>query len=142
MSAEAWTALAQAAGAGIVQAAGTDVWASVRRRVEGVFGRGDAGHRQAVDRLDRTAAALEADRGREAVVRQEASWQERVERLLEDLEDDTERERVAAELRALVAEVEQARGGAGGGAMSGNTFSGPTAFQAGSGNRQFNHFGS
>lgn len=163
LSAEAWTALAQAAGAGIVQAAGTDVWVSVRRRAAGVFGRGDAGHRRtALERLDRTAAALQTDGGRESsrgdpredsredsrgysrgeAVRQEAAWQARFETLLEHLEDDAERERAVTELRALVAEAGRAQAGPGAGAVVGNTFGGPTAFQAGSGNRQFNRFGS
>jgi hypothetical protein len=63
--------------------------------------------------------------------------------LLEGLEDDAERERFAAELRALVAEIEQARTSAAPDAttVAGNTFNGPTAVQTGVGNQQFNHFG-
>jgi hypothetical protein len=140
--AEALTALAQAGAAGIVQAVGTDVWASVRRRTAGLFGRaGNVGEQAELDRLDRTAAALDTGDEQE-VVRQEAAWEARFEMLLEGLEDDAERERFAAELRALVAEIEQARTPAPGGTtVAGNTFNGPTAVQTGSGNQQFNHFG-
>ena len=79
MLAEALTALAAAGGTAVVQAAGTDAWAGFRGRVAKWFARGDAGREQvALERLDRTAAALEAaEPGEVDRVRtgQEASWQ-------------------------------------------------------------------
>jgi hypothetical protein len=62
------------------------------------------------------------------------------ETLFESLAAD-EREQVAADLRALLTEQGQ-RAQAAGGGVSGNTFHGPTAVQAGDGNRQDNRFGS
>jgi hypothetical protein len=136
---ETIAALAQAGGAAVVQAVGTDVWVAFRRRAAGLFGRGNAQREQdELERLDRTASALGAA-GDEEVLRQETSWGARFEMLLEGL-DDPEREQVATELRALVAHVEQTQPR--GDAVSGNTFRGPVAFQVGSNNRQDNHFGS
>lgn len=139
MLAETLAALAQAGGAAVVQAAGTDVWAAFRRRAAGLFGCGDARRELTeLERLDRTAFALETA-GDDEVLRQEASWRARFEMLLEGL-DGSEREEAASVLRALVAQIDRAQPR--GDAVSGNTFRGPTAIQVGSGNRQVNDFGS
>ncbi|MFE5123695.1 hypothetical protein [Streptomyces sp. NPDC056669] len=89
--------------AGIVQAAGTDAWAAMRDRIARLLGRGDAGRERAeLDRLDRTTSDLE-DPGlseeERTLLRQ--SWQVRLRRLLEGL-DEGERARVVAALRAMV----------------------------------------
>ncbi|MFJ6835444.1 hypothetical protein [Streptomyces sp. NPDC091209] len=139
----ALTALAAAGGTAVAQAAGTDAWSALRGRVAGWFGRGDSERERAeLERLDSSAAELTAVGGPEAEqvrIRQEASWQARIEILLESL-DGEQRDRAVAELRALVEEA--APGAAGPGArVSGNVFQGPTAFQVGNHNRQDNHFG-
>jgi hypothetical protein len=141
MLAEALLAIAAAGGTAVVEAAGTDAWTTVRQRAARLLGR-DAPDRERaeLERLDQTAAALEAvEPGEEASLRtrQEASWQTRFELLLESV-DDAERDRLADGLRALVEEVAESRGSG----VSGNTFQGPTAFQVGNHNRQDNHFGS
>jgi hypothetical protein len=104
---EAMTALAAAGGTAVVQAAGTDAWAGIRRQVAHWFGRGNPQRVQVeLERLDQTAAELEAARPAEAErvrIRQEAVWQGRIEALLEGLED-AERARVADELRTLQAQ--------------------------------------
>lgn len=104
---DALVALATAGGTAVVQAAGTQAWDALRVRVARLLGRGDAEReRVELERLDRTAGALEAPPPSEAErvrLRQEASWQTRFEALLEDVAG-AERERVAAELRALVQE--------------------------------------
>lgn len=140
MLAEALVAIAAAGGTAVVEAAGTDAWRSVRERAARLLGRNAPERERAeLERLDQTAAAIEAaDPGQGAALRtrQEASWQTRFELLLEDA-DEAERERLVDELRGLVDEAVQARGGA----VSGNTFHGPTAFQVGDHNRQDNRFG-
>jgi hypothetical protein len=141
MLTEALTALAAAGGTAVVQAAGTEVWVGCRQRVARLFGRGDT-HRERVEleRLDQTAAALAAagsDGAERTRSDQEAMWQSRFEALLLDL-DEVERERAAAEVRALVAE----RADAGGTSVSHNTYYGPTASQTGDHNQQTNTFGS
>ena len=107
MLAEALTALAAAGGTAVVQAAGKDAWAEFRSRVAKWFSRGDAGREQvALERLDRTAAVLEAA-GPGEVVRvragQEASWQILFEVLLEGL-DSEEQALAANDLRDLLAD--------------------------------------
>lgn len=106
MLVEALTALAAAAGAAVVQAAGTDAWHGMRGRVAALLGRGDADRgRVELVRLDRTSRALEPgtseDPERERA-RQGGIWQERFETLLESL-DPEDQERVAEELRSLLA---------------------------------------
>ena len=105
MLAEALTALAAAGGTAVVQAAGEDAWTGFRARVAKWFARGDPGREQvALERLDRTAAALEAaGPGEVERVRagQEASWQTMFELLLEGL-DGGEQQRAADELRDLL----------------------------------------
>ncbi|MGO4456837.1 hypothetical protein AB4039_05835 [Streptomyces sp. M-16] len=99
------TALAAAAGAGVVQAAGTDAWETVRNRLINLFGQGN-GHREIEmsDRLDRTVSALQnAD---EAEVQgQESMWRDRITALLESL-PEPEREQALTELRALLEHVD------------------------------------
>jgi hypothetical protein len=105
--AEAMTALASAAGAAVVNAAGTDAWESFRRQVARWFARGDHRREPAeLERLDKTAADLEAiDAGGDerARIRLEALWQARVEGLLESLEQ-AEREQAATQLRGILDE--------------------------------------
>lgn len=141
MLAEGLTALAAAGGTAVVQAAGTDGWQSLRDQVARWFGRGDtARERNEVQRLEASAAELTAVEGDEdtqrSKARQEAAWQARFEMLLESLREQ-ERVQAAAELRVL---VEQVSAGEGSGAVSGNTFHGSTAIQAGNHNRQDVHF--
>lgn len=139
MLAETFAALAQAGGAAVVQAVGTDMWMAFRRQTAGLFGRGNTQREQTeLERLDRTASALEAADENE-ILRQETSWRTRFEMLLENL-DDPEREQATNELRALIAHIQQAQSRQD--TVSGNIFRGPTAFQVGSNNRQENHFGS
>ncbi|MEV7372850.1 hypothetical protein AB0O51_18445 [Streptomyces sp. NPDC090301] len=126
-----------------MQAAGTDAWTGLRAATARFFGRGDDRRTSAaLERLDDTAAAVGAaddvDAG-QVRLRQEALWQGRFESLLEDV-DVRERDAVIAALRALVAQHTPS-GQAGGGEVSGNTFTGPTIMQVGNGNRQDNRFG-
>ena len=106
MLAEALTALAAAGGTAVVQAAGKDAWTGFRTRVAKWFAREDTGREHvALERLDRTAAALAAaGPGEVERVRagQEASWQTMFELLLEGL-DGEEQQRAADELRDLLA---------------------------------------
>ena len=117
MLAEALTALAAAGGTAVVQAAGKDAWTGFRARVAKWFARGDTGREQvALERLDRTAAALEAagpgevDRVRAG---QEASWQTMFELLLEGL-DGEEQQRAADELHDVLAALGGGRAAAAG----------------------------
>ncbi|MFE6697833.1 hypothetical protein [Streptomyces sp. NPDC057718] len=105
MLAEGLAALAAAGGAAIVQAAGTSAWQSLQQSVAQWFARGD-GERERVEleRLDRSAAALETAQNDERVgVRsgQQGAWQARFEQTLENL-SDSEREEAAEILRALL----------------------------------------
>ncbi|THA47830.1 hypothetical protein [Streptomyces sp. A1136] len=95
-----------------------------------------------MERLDSSAAELAAadDTAVELVrVRHQSMWRTRIETLLEDL-DHERRAQAADQLREV---LEQAGSGlaVNGGLMSGNTFSGPTVFQAGNNNRQDVRFG-
>ena len=128
MLAEALAALALAGGTAVVQAAGTDGWASFRQAVARWFGCGDESRERAeLERLDRTAAELEAAGPSEVErvrARGEASWQARFEMLLEGL-DEAGRERSATALRQLLAQHAPAAAGgvsagAGGVAAGGN----------------------
>ncbi len=105
MLTEALTALAAAGGTAVVQAAGNDAWTGFRARIGKWFGRGDTGREQAaLERLDRTVAALEAaGPGEVERVRagQEASWQTMFELSLDGL-DGEEQQRAADELRDLL----------------------------------------
>ncbi|MFJ9944446.1 hypothetical protein [Streptomyces erythrochromogenes] len=98
-------ALAMTGGTAVVQAAGTEAWAGFRQAVAHWFGRGDADRERAeLDRLDQTARALRtADpaRAERARISQEASWQARIEAVLENL-DEGERGEAAERLRTLL----------------------------------------
>ncbi|MET7718442.1 hypothetical protein [Streptomyces sp. NPDC005407] len=141
MLTEAMAAAAAAGGTAVVEAAGSDLWAWFRTRCARLVGRGDPGREdEALDRLDRTATVLDAagEAERERVRDVHARlWQGEFSSLLESLEE-ADRKRFVAELRAF---KEEFGDGVTGGAVSGNTFHGPVAFQAGSHSRQENHFG-
>ncbi|MFI1070265.1 hypothetical protein [Streptomyces puniciscabiei] len=143
MLTEAIAAAAAAGGTAVVQGAGTDLWAWCRTRGARLVGRGDPGREgDALDLLDRTAAALDAatDEERERVRAVHARlWQGEFVSLLQSL-GEQERDRAVAELHALATEFGSA--GASGGVISGNTFNGPTAVQTGDHSRQRNTFGS
>ncbi|WP_052441623.1 hypothetical protein [Streptacidiphilus anmyonensis] len=139
-------ALATTAGTAVAKAAGTDAWNGLREGVARLFRRGhapEAAQQTALERLDRTAAELESAAPGAAEQAQglaAASWQTRFLDLLEDLGDDEERATAAAELRRLLSEATDGSTGAAG-LVSGNTFHGPVAFQAGNNNRQDVRFG-
>ncbi|MFI6848178.1 hypothetical protein OG535_07275 [Kitasatospora sp. NBC_00085] len=112
---EGLSALAAAGGAGIVQAAGTDVWAGLRERVGRLLGRGrPEAERAALERLDRTEEALGAAPPGELDAvsgRQAASWQTRLEDFLDELSPE-EQAPAAEQLRALLDEAAAARAAA------------------------------
>ncbi|MFD3997117.1 hypothetical protein [Streptomyces sp. NPDC058583] len=105
MLSETMIAIAAAGGTAVVQAAGTDAWTGLREWVAQWFGRGNPQRENAeLERLDRTAYELETaepSTTERVRIRQEAAWQERIEALLEGM-DDTERAAAVAELRALL----------------------------------------
>lgn len=123
---QALVVLAEAGGTAVVQAAGTDTWTGLRQAVARWFGRGDDEREQdELERLDQTAGALEvagATAAERVRIRQEATWQARIESLLENL-DPAERARAAEDLRALLAQHTgqgSASSGQGGLAVSGS----------------------
>ncbi|MDX3570463.1 hypothetical protein [Streptomyces sp. ID05-47C] len=98
---------------------------------------------EALERLDRTAAVLAAaEEGERERVRavHAVLWQGEFASLMESLGEE-ERERLIEQLTLLVGEFGNSDAPSGG-ALSGNTFHGPTAVQTGDHNRQENHFGS
>ncbi|WP_031515907.1 hypothetical protein [Streptomyces sp. NRRL F-5123] len=109
---QALAALAASGGAAVVTAAGTDAWTELRARLARWFGRGsDRRETVTLERLDTTAAELEAAPGAESeVVRERAGavWTNRIRDLLEDL-DAEERTSASAELRTLLAELPVSR---------------------------------
>ncbi|GKQ34174.1 hypothetical protein [Streptomyces sp. A012304] len=143
MLTEALVAVAAGGGMAVVQAAGSDTWVGFRARCARLVGRGDGGREaEALDRLDRTAAALAAaEEGERERVRavHAVLWQAEFASLLESLTEE-ERERLVAELRSLARDF--AGGGTSGGAVSGDTFHGPVAVRTGDHNRQEDTFGS
>ncbi|WP_157876444.1 hypothetical protein [Streptomyces sp. Root264] len=143
MLGEALTAAAAGGGMAVVQAAGSDSWAWFRTRCARLVGRGDGdAEREALDRLDRTAAVLDAvdetDRERVRAVHA-VLWQGEFASLLE-APGEAERARILDQLARLTADFGAADDDARG-AVTGNTFHGPTAVQTGDHNRQENHFG-
>ncbi|MFF3334136.1 hypothetical protein ACFYWX_32075 [Streptomyces sp. NPDC002888] len=111
MLVEALTALALAGGTAVVQAAGTDAWKGLRRRIGDLFARGDAARAAAeLERLDHTAQVLSStsDIATERL-RQEGLWQGRFETLLEGL-DPPGQERAAQQLRELLSFVAASTG--------------------------------
>ncbi|MFB7374095.1 hypothetical protein ACFC0D_30065 [Streptomyces sp. NPDC056222] len=123
MLVETLVALAAAGGTAVVQAAGTDAWNGLQRAVARWFGRGDTQREQAErDRLDQTAAALQATDPAElqqARIRQQASWQTRIEAMLESL-DEADRSQAADQLRALLTDHTRQGGVTGGQAAAHN----------------------
>ncbi|MEU6821112.1 hypothetical protein ABZ921_10815 [Streptomyces atriruber] len=104
---QALAQLAVVGGAAVVQAAGTDAWTGLRQAMAGWFGLGDGSRTEQaeLERLDRTAAALQATGDTEQErIRQEASWQARIEARLENLQS-AERDEAADQLRALLARL-------------------------------------
>jgi hypothetical protein len=123
---QVFTALAASGGTAVVTAAGTDAWAGLRQTVARWFGRGDAQREQAeLERLDQTRAVLQAADPAEAErarIRLEASWQARIEAVLESL-SEVERDQAADQLRGLLAQHAPqgaATAGTGGLAVGGN----------------------
>ncbi|MFF4291435.1 hypothetical protein ACFY0R_40040 [Streptomyces sp. NPDC001633] len=111
MLVEALAALAMAGGTAVVQAAGTDAWKGLRRRVGDLFARGDAARAAAeLERLDHTAQVLgsSSDIATERL-RQEGLWQGRFETLLESL-DAPGQARAAQQLRELLSFVADSTG--------------------------------
>ncbi|MGW6564842.1 hypothetical protein [Streptomyces sp. NPDC054975] len=127
MLTESLAMLAAAGGTAVVTAAGQDAWEGFRRQLARWFGRGDAEReRSELERLDQTAQDLEAASSEQAErvrIRQEASWQARIEGLLESLGAE-EREEAAAALRSLLSQAghsgPQVSAGAGGTAVGGD----------------------
>ncbi|MFF7754315.1 tetratricopeptide repeat protein [Streptomyces sp. NPDC007971] len=110
MLAEALAAAAAAGGTAMVQAAGTDAWASVRSRIARAFGQGNPRVEAAVSaELDQAATAVRGSPEQFAAVRR--MWQSRFEGLLQEL-DPPEREMAAQLLReaAAVSQVTAAVG--------------------------------
>ncbi|MFD9436722.1 hypothetical protein [Streptomyces sp. NPDC060002] len=144
MLSEALTAAAAGGGMAVVQSAGSDGWTWFRARCARLVGRGNVdAEREVIERLDRTAAALDAvDEGDRERVRavHAVLWQGEFASLLEALAEG-ERDRLVEQLVELAKEFGTADGPRGG-AVGGNTFHGPTAVQTGDHNRQENHFGS
>ncbi|MFC4516375.1 MULTISPECIES: hypothetical protein [Streptomyces] len=144
MLAENLVALAEAAGTAVVAAAGTDAWSGLRNAVADWFGCGDAEReRGELERLERSAVTLAAagpDVANRVRVQQAAVWQTRIETLLEGLDDEEQRARAASGLRRLLAEAAPAPAGEAG-QVSGNVFSGPTAFQTGNQSQMNARFG-
>ncbi|WP_327181248.1 hypothetical protein [Streptomyces sp. NBC_01334] len=129
---EVMTAAAAAGGIAVVEAAGSDLWASFRTRCARLVGRGDPDREgEALEQLDRTAARLASgeDKG-------EREWQREVQARVWRVEFAALLESVAAAerdelLAGLVALRARAAADETGGAVSGNTFRGPVAFQTG-----------
>ncbi|MFE2302677.1 hypothetical protein ACFXAW_31330 [Streptomyces sp. NPDC059445] len=113
MLAEALTALAAAGGTAVVEAAGSDSWTLLRRRVAQLLGQGDSEREHAaLERLDHTSQELETaepDRTSTVQISQAASWRTRFEMLLESA-TDAEQRVIAAELHGLLADLGLAPG--------------------------------
>ncbi|AZM92470.1 MULTISPECIES: hypothetical protein [Streptomyces] len=110
MLTEALAAVAASCSTAVVQAAGTDAWASLRHRLATLMGDGDAQRAAAeLQRLERTAQliadALPEQSARVRIL-QEGSWQARLEDLLES-RAGAAREAVAEELRNIVASLNE-----------------------------------
>lgn len=105
MLTEAVVAAAAAGGTAVVEAAGSDLWAWFRKRCARLVGRGDPGREdEALERLDRTAAVLDAadeDEREQVRDRHVRLWQEEFSSLLESLE---EADRARSHGRTAVAE--------------------------------------
>ena len=124
---EALTTLAAAGGTAVVQAAGTDMWVSVRDRIARLFGRKETPQdRLMMEQLELTASLLASgETGTSAEAqrpRLEAAWQAQFESLLEHASGE-EREGLAELLRDLIdlsRRSSQVSAGAGGLAAGGD----------------------
>ncbi|MEU4011686.1 hypothetical protein [Streptomyces pseudogriseolus] len=110
-----------------------------------MIGRGDPRRESdALDLLDQTAAELrDADDGRQESVQgaHVHLWEEEFASLLESVRQQPEEsERLIAGLRALAGDLGDSRGSSDG-ALSGNTFNGPTFFTTGNHSPQEVRFG-
>ncbi|MFD3532225.1 hypothetical protein [Streptomyces sp. NPDC058664] len=129
-------ALTAAAGAALVQAAGTDAWAGMRTWTGRWWGRlGEQRQRAELERLDAARPALSAAAEPEAA-HQAGYWGGRVEMLL-DLLPPEEREEAVAELRALLGERTSTQYGA----TSVHVSGGVVPIQKGDHNHMVNNFG-
>ncbi|TVL88636.1 hypothetical protein [Streptomyces sp. SAJ15] len=138
MGPEELVALTAAAGAALVQAAGTDAWAGMRTWTSRWWGRlGEQPQRAELERLDAARTALSAAAETEAA-HQAGYWSGRFEMLLELLPPEA-REEAVAELRALVGQRPSARYGPTTVNVSGD---GPVSVQSGDHNHMVNNFGS
>ncbi|WTN40150.1 hypothetical protein OHB00_16030 [Streptomyces sp. NBC_00631] len=142
MLTEAIAAAAAAGGTTVVQAASTDAWAWFRTRCARLLGHGDPEREsEALDRLDRTAAVLDAadESERERVRGVHARlWQGEFGSLLETL-GEADRDRLVAGLRELEREFGSDQGARG--AVTGNVFNGNTVIQTGDHSSQTITFG-
>ncbi|MFD9103954.1 hypothetical protein ACFVZN_23065 [Streptomyces virginiae] len=100
MLVEELIAVAAAGSGAIAQAAGTDAWNGHRSGVARILGRGEAGREHAG--LESAGDGSGAERVQTVLV---TRWQTRLEMLLEQLTEE-ERQGVAAELQALVDQVQ------------------------------------
>ncbi|MFJ8586757.1 hypothetical protein ACIRD2_19200 [Streptomyces sp. NPDC093595] len=140
-------ALTAAAGAALVQAAGTDAWASLRAWAARWAGRvGERRQRAELEHLDAAEAALAAaadpaadagDREAGDAEHRAGYWSGRFAALLRELPPEARAE-AARELRALLPGTGQTPGGDAGVRVSG-TFHGPV--QNGNGNHMVIHQG-
>ncbi|MEU7422482.1 hypothetical protein [Streptomyces sp. NPDC040750] len=110
MLVEGLIGVAAAGGGAIVQAAGTEAWVGIRSGVARILGRGETGRERAeLERLDQTRAELESAGDGAGAERIQTilttRWQTRLEMLFEQLPEQ-ERQQVAAELQALVQQVQ------------------------------------
>ncbi|MER7179828.1 tetratricopeptide repeat protein [Streptomyces hyaluromycini] len=116
---QALVALASASGAAVASAAGTDAWQVLRRRVAGIFGRGDGVDEQdLLERLDSSVVELERagpEEREQARARLVAAWRTRFHDLLEHVADE-DRAELVRHLDELVRQGRQLSGGASAGA--------------------------
>ena len=132
MDSEALSALAAAGGAAVVQAAGTDAWQELRRKVGQWLGRGQADREARQLRLlDATEAAL-AGAGQDDGERtaQAQAWSTRFAAVLESLDGD-EREAFADRLRAALTELGYSRADGPGWVVNGDVRAGDGSVIAG-----------
>lgn len=108
MLTEALTALAASGGAAVVQAAGTDAWATLRGRIASVLSRGEAQRERAeLERLDQTAAELSgssADHVEIVNAVQMGIWQARFEQVLEAA-GERDRASLVQELQSVISDA-------------------------------------
>ncbi|WP_143608527.1 hypothetical protein [Streptomyces sp. CB03234] len=132
-------ALTAAAGAALVQAAGTDAWAGMRTWTSRWWGRlGEQRQRAELERLDAAETTMSAAAEPEAT-HQAGYWRGRFETLLEQLPPEA-RDEAVAELEELLRQRTEARHGARTWHVSSG--GGPVSIQEGDHNHMVNNFGS